>query len=394
MLRNKVTNSLLANEKKSLRRFLVLYIIMMISIISLISIYYYQYQKQLMMLNQRVILSDYASEQARKIKSLHFLFPEQDTYPRDDRFRSGIYDLEYEKIFSLLKSSEIYFDRELYITKDKKIHFIKIFDDYYLGTKYLILEIDDDGMWIHDTWHDIIFYGGFGILIFSIIGFFLLNLFLSPMKTSLSILDRFIKDTTHELNTPLSAILTNIEMIDLSKISEDNRKKINRINIAAKTVSVLYNDLTYVTLENNIYSSSEKINLKNIIEERVEYFDILAKSKEIDFRLELNDSFLVVNKNKFTRVVDNLISNAIKYNRRKGSIGIRLLGNSLTVEDSGLGIESNKLDYIFDRYSRFSNSEGGFGIGLSIVKDIIDEYEMDIKVKSQINKGTSITIIW
>lgn len=394
MLRNKVTNSLLANEKKSLHRFLVLYIIMMISIISLISIYYYQYQKQLMMLNQRVILSDYASEQARKIKSLHFLFPEQDTYPRDDRFRSGIYDLEYEKIFSLLKSSEIYFDRELYITKDKKIHFIKIFDDYYLGTKYLILEIDDDGMWIHDTWHDIIFYGGFGILIFSIIGFFLLNLFLSPMKTSLSILDRFIKDTTHELNTPLSAILTNIEMIDLSKISEDNRKKINRINIAAKTVSVLYNDLTYVTLENNIYSSSEKINLKNIIEERVEYFDILAKSKEIDFRLELNDSFLFVNKNKFTRVVDNLISNAIKYNRRKGSIGIRLLGNSLTVEDSGLGIESNKLDYIFDRYSRFSNSEGGFGIGLSIVKDIIDEYEMDIKVKSQINKGTSITIIW
>lgn len=394
MLRNKVTNSLLANEKKSLHRFLVLYIIMMISIISLISIYYYQYQKQLMMLNKRVILSDYTSEQARKIKSLHFLFPEQNTYPRDDRFRSGIYDLEYEKIFSLLKSSEIHFDRELYITKDKKIHFIKIFDDYYLGTKYLILEIDDDGLWIHDTWHDIIFYGGFGILIFSIIGFFLLNLFLSPMKTSLSILDRFIKDTTHELNTPLSAILTNIEMIDLSTISEDNRKKINRINIAAKTVSVLYNDLTYVTLENNIYSSSEKINLKNIIEERVEYFDILAKSKEIDFRLELNDSFLVVNKNKFTRVIDNLISNAIKYNRRKGSIGIRLLGNSLTVEDSGLGIESNKLDYIFDRYSRFSNSEGGFGIGLSIVKDIIDEYEMDIKVKSQINKGTSITIIW
>lgn len=394
MLRNKVTNSLLANEKKSLHRFLVLYIIMMISIISLISIYYYQYQKQLMMLNERVVLSDYASEQARKIKSLHFLFPEQNTYPRDDRFRSAIYDLEYQKIFSLIKSSDIDFDKELYITKDKKIHFIKVFDDYYLGAKYLILEIDDDGLWMYNTWHDIIFYGGFGILLFSIIGFFLLNLFLSPMKTSLSILDRFIKDTTHELNTPLSAILTNIEMMDLSKISEDNRKKINRINIAAKTVSVLYNDLTYATLESDIYASNEKINLKNIIEERVEYFDILAKSKAIDFNLDLNDSFLVVNKNKFTRVVDNLISNAIKYNRRKGTIGIKLLKNSLTVEDSGLGIEANKLEYIFDRYSRFNNSEGGFGIGLSIVKDIVNEYKMNIKVKSQINKGTSITITW
>lgn len=367
---------------------------MIISIISLISIYYYQYQKQLMMLNKRVILSDYASEQARKIKTLHFLFPEQNTYPRDDRFVSAIYDLEYQKIFSLLKSKEIDFNKELYITKDKKIHFVKVFDDYYLGAKYLILEIDDDGLWLRYTWQDIIFYGGFGILIFSIIGFFLLNLFLSPMKTSLSILDRFIKDTTHELNTPLSAILTNIEMIDLDKTSEDNRKKINRINIAAKTVSVLYNDLTYATLENNMHSSNEKINLKNIIKERVEYFDILAKSKEIDFSLNLQDSFLMVNKNKFTRVIDNLISNAIKYNRRKGTISIRLLRNSLTVEDSGLGIESNKLEYIFDRYSRFNSSEGGFGIGLSIVKDIINEYEMDIKVNSQINKGTSITIIW
>lgn len=394
MLRSKVTNSLLANEKKSLHRFLMLYIIMIISIISLISIYYYQYQKQLMMLNKRVILSDYASEQARKIKTLHFLFPEQNTYPRDDRFVSAIYDLEYQKIFSLLKSKEIDFNKELYITKDKKIHFVKVFDDYYLGAKYLILEIDDDGLWLRYTWQDIIFYGGFGILIFSIIGFFLLNLFLSPMKTSLSILDRFIKDTTHELNTPLSAILTNIEMIDLDKTSEDNRKKINRINIAAKTVSVLYNDLTYATLENNMHSSNEKINLKNIIKERVEYFDILAKSKEIDFSLNLQDSFLMVNKNKFTRVIDNLISNAIKYNRRKGTISIRLLRNSLTVEDSGLGIESNKLEYIFDRYSRFNSSEGGFGIGLSIVKDIINEYEMDIKVNSQINKGTSITIIW
>lgn len=394
MLRSRVTNLLLANEKKSLYRFLILYIVMMIGIISLISIYYYQHQKQLMMLNKRVVLSDYASEQVRKIKSLHYLFPEQNVYPRDSRFVSAIYDLEYQKIFSLLKSNEINFDRELYMTKDKKIHFIKSFDDYYLGAKYLILEIDDDELWLHNTWQNIIIYGGFAILVFSIIGFFLLNLFLSPMKTSLNILDRFIKDTTHELNTPLSTILTNIEMIDLDTINENNRKKINRINIAAKTVSVLYNDLTYIALQSDIYKSSEKINIKSIIEERVEYFDILAKSKEISFELDLKDSFITVNRNKFIRVADNLISNAIKYNKRKGIIDIKLLENSLTIKDSGIGIESEKIQYIFDRYSRFNSSEGGFGIGLSIVKNIIDEYGMKIDVTSQINEGTSITITW
>jgi two-component system OmpR family sensor kinase len=347
-----------------------------------------------MMLNKRVELSELASEQARKIKSLHFLFTEQNIYPRDSRFVSAIYDLEYQKIFSLLKSNEINFDRELYSTKDKKIHFIKSFDDYYLGAKYLILEVDDDELWLSDTWQNIIFYGGFAILIFSIIGFFLLNLFLSPMKTSLNILDRFIKDTTHELNTPLSAILSNIEMMEMDRIDAENKKKINRINIAAKTVSVLYNDLTYIALENDMYKSGENINLKNIIEERVEYFDILARSKEISFMLDLHDSIIVANKNKITRVIDNLISNAIKYNKRKGNISIKLFANSLTIEDSGIGIDADKVGYIFERYSRFNNSEGGFGIGLSIVKDIIDEYKMKIEVSSQINKGTSIKITW
>jgi len=183
-------------------------------------------------------------------------------------------------------------------------------------------------------------------------------------------------------------------MMVMDRIDAENKKKINRINIAAKTVSVLYNDLTYIALENDMYKSGENINLKNIIEERVEYFDILARSKEISFMLDLHDSIIVANKNKITRVIDNLISNAIKYNKRKGNISIKLFANSLTIEDSGIGIDADKVGYIFERYSRFNNSEGGFGIGLSIVKDIIDEYKMKIEVSSQINKGTSIKITW
>ena len=68
---------------------------------------------------------------------------------------------------------------------------------------------------------------------------------LKPMRDSIMLLDRFIKDTTHELNTPLSAILANIEMMDTDVMVEKNRKKLTRINIAAKTVSTLYKDLTY-----------------------------------------------------------------------------------------------------------------------------------------------------
>lgn len=97
------------------------------------------------------------------------------------------------------------------------------------------------------------------------------------------LLDDFIKDTTHELNTPIAAILANIEMMDIDVMGEKNRKKLERINIAAKTVSHLYQDLTYLTLNHNQQINNEWINLKKLFEDRVEYFTISAGSKKNHF---------------------------------------------------------------------------------------------------------------
>lgn len=392
--KNKATNSLLASEKKSLFRFLTLYVLMMMSIIVLISLFYYQNQEKMMFLSKRDMLSDYAYEQIKKLKVLHNTFPAQNTYPRDPRFKSAIYDLEYVKIFSLLESDDIDFNTDMYITNDNKIHFVKTLFEYYLGAKYLFLEIPDDGEWRKEAWENIFIFGGLAIVFFTIVGFYIANLFLNPMRSSLLLLDRFIKDTTHELNTPLSTILANIEMIDKSSIGEDNKKKINRINIAAKTVSQLYQDLTYLTLEHDMHKNDENVETKALIENRVEYFDILAKTKDITFVLDLKKSYIHINRHKWTRVIDNLLSNAIKYNNRKGIIHITLRQNMLTIGDTGIGIEMAKIPFVFDRYIRFNQSEGGFGIGLSIIKKIIEEYNMKIEIKSKPNEGTVVIIKW
>jgi len=392
--KNKATNSLLASEKKSLFRFLTLYVLMMMSIIVLISLFYYQNQEKMMFLSKRDMLSDYAYEQIKKLKVLHNTFPAQNTYPRDPRFKSAIYDLEYVKIFSLLESDDIDFNTDMYITYDNKIHFVKTLFEYYLGAKYLFLEIPDDGEWRKEAWENIFIFGGLAIVFFTIVGFYIANLFLNPMRSSLLLLDRFIKDTTHELNTPLSTILANIEMIDKSSIGEDNKKKINRINIAAKTVSQLYQDLTYLTLEHDMHKNDENVETKALIENRVEYFDILAKTKDITFVLDLKKSYIHINRHKWTRVIDNLLSNAIKYNNRKGIIHITLRQNMLTIGDTGIGIEMAKIPFVFDRYIRFNQSEGGFGIGLSIIKKIIEEYNMKIEIKSKPNEGTVVIIKW
>ncbi len=214
------------------------------------------------------------------------------------------------------------------------------------------------------------------------------------MRDSILLLDRFIKDTTHELNTPLSAILANIEMMDTDVMVEKNKTKLSRINIAAKTVSVLYKDLTYLTLDQEKKNHDEVIDVKELIYDRAEYFSILAKSKHLECKLDLEESSITIDRRKFTRVIDNLISNAIKYNKRHGTVGIELKQGMLLVWDTGIGINEENIPFMFDRYIRFNNAEGGFGVGLSIVKNIVDEYHMSIEVESKEGEGTRMVLRW
>ena len=346
-----------------------------------------------MLAEQRAILSKYAYIQTKRLKVLHHFFDERIEYPRDPRFKSAIYDLEHMQIFSLLDDEEVHFNEGVYII-DNHIHFVKTLDEFYLGTKYLVIEVEDDGIWRSDIWKNIFGYGLFSFLFFILIGLYLAKLFLKPMRDSIVLLDRFIKDTTHELNTPLSAILANIEMMDKEVMIEKNIVKLNRINIAAKTVSVLYKDLTYLTLEQEQDNNNEQIEIKSLIYNRAEYFNILAQSKKLECDLDLEEATIYADKRKFTRVIDNLISNAIKYNKRNGTVGISLRQGELIIWDSGIGISEDKIPFMFDRYLRFDDSAGGFGIGLSIVKTILDEYNISINVKSVENEGTRMEMRW
>lgn len=346
-----------------------------------------------MLANERSTLFKYAFIHAKRLKVLHHYFDERTEYPRDPRFKSAIYDLEHMEIFSILEDKNVHFHEEVYMISDK-IHFVKSLDDFYLGTKYIIIEVLDDGVWREVTWKNIIGYGLVFFLLFMLAGLYLARVFLKPMRDSIVLLDRFIKDTTHELNTPLSAILANIEMMDTDVMVEQNKTKLNRINIAAKTVSTLYKDLTYLTLENEKENEDEHIDVKDLIEDRAEYFAILVESKKLEYIFNLQPAMIFMDRRKFTRLIDNLISNAIKYNKRHGIIGFNLQQGKLEVWDTGIGIKESNVLFMFDRYMRFDKSEGGFGVGLSIVRQIIDEYAMEIEVKSKEKEGTRMIIKW
>ena len=391
--KNRATASLLASEKRSLTRFFILYGVLTFLLIGGVAYYYYESQKALMLSDKRVTLSRYAYEQTKRIKALHHAFPKERTYPRDDRFTSAIYDIEFHRIFSLNGSDPDDFFQEIRL-KDGIIQYIKDLDVFYLGARFLVIEVPDDGRWSMRAWRHIAVYGGAALVLLGLLGVFLARLFVKPMRDAILLLDRFIADTTHELNTPLSTMLANIETIDRNRLDRATQKKLDRIAVAAKKVSVLYRDLTYLVLEKNKSFQTDTIELEPFLRSRIHYFETLAQSQNVRLEAHLQKACIQADIKDLERIVDNLISNAIKYNINGGKVTVTLDRDKLIVEDTGIGIDEEKLPFLFDRYMRLTQQHGGFGVGLSIVKSICERYRWRVNVTSKSKVGTRFEIIW
>lgn len=381
------------SEKQTLFRFSALYILLTVIIISVFSFIYFELQKDLMLQQKKPTLQKYSKELIENLKQLHINFDKTQLYPRSDKFNSAIYDSEQKLIFSTSKT-KLRLDKILYL-ENGVIHLVNIPESYYLGAMFIVVEMKDDKKWLKQTKKEIIIFGGITFLFMLVIGYVLLRLFLKPMRDAINLLDKFIKDTTHELNTPVSTIVANIEMIDKSLLDEKLLKKIQRIDIGAKTVSNIYQDLTYLALGNQIISNDEDVDIEQLAIQRVEYFTSLALARKVTFSLNIIEkTTLHIDKFKISKLLDNLLSNAIKYNKIGGEITVSIEHRGFSVEDSGIGISEDDISKIQDRYTRFNKSSGGFGIGLNIVSTIAKEYNLTIEIESKEGIGTKVSVLW
>ena len=383
------------SEKKTLYRFLSLYVFFTIVIVGLTVSLYYTLQKELATSQRTILLNEYANDFKLALQELHNDKTDDLLYPTDEKFKTSLYGDDYKLIYSTLSNPQNLLTEVTY-TNNKIIRYVTQPQKYYLNTQYIIVEMTADKQWLSETIKTTIIYSCIFFIFMLVVGYFLLNLFLKPMRDALHLLDTFIKDTTHELNTPISTIMTNIELIERDKIEDKYLLKIiNRIDIGAKTIANIYDDLTYLMLNNKIISKNEDINLKELIEQRVEYFSILANIKKIEVLSNLNPhAVLHIDNKKISKVIDNILSNAIKYNKINGSIYITLDTNSLRIKDTGQGIKKENIDLMFDRYARFDKVVGGFGIGLNIVKMICNEYKLTINIESELDNWTEISLSW
>ncbi|HGZ71134.1 MAG TPA: HAMP domain-containing histidine kinase [Nitratifractor sp.] len=123
--------------------------------------------------------------------------------------------------------------------------------------------------------------------------------------------------------------------------------------------------------------------MKELIEQQMSYFSLLASKKRLTLSCKLDSTAIQIDKDDFKRLFSNLLSNSIKYNKKGGSIKITLKSGTLTITDSGIGIEQKEIKNIFKRYYRATDESGGFGLGLSIVQEICKRYNIDLKVQSK-----------
>ncbi|MGC9005974.1 MAG: sensor histidine kinase, partial [Sulfurihydrogenibium sp.] len=208
----------------------------------------------------------------------------------------------------------------------------------------------------------------------------------------------FIVVLSHEIKTPLTTIITDID-ITLRKDREKEEyiktlKNIHEISLYILSIFQILNKL-YKTKE-LFYPDIKQVNVDKVVKEVLSIFSQKIKEKNLKVELDLDRNLTIqTDEVMFKEILQNIISNAVNFNKQNGTIKIKAYEENstvkLTVSDTGVGIEQDKLEKIFDEFYKSENSEG-LGLGLSIVKLYSNILGIKINIKSVVNQGTTVEL--
>jgi len=245
------------------------------------------------------------------------------------------------------------------------------------------------------------------VLIFAtsaIAGFVWAGKTLEPIKQALDEQKRFVADASHELRTPLTAIKTNIEVTlrdkkltlkQAKKVLEQNLSEVDKMRDLASGL------LTMARLSQYEEVTKDNINLAVLAKSVTESLMPLAKTKKIKIIKHFSEVHIQADQSSIEKVMRILLDNAIKYTPH-GTIDFTVKRDKrnafIKIKDTGIGISKDELPNIFERFyradtSRTKSSVSGFGLGLSLAKQIVQSHNGRIEVASVIDQGTTFTVI-
>ncbi len=213
----------------------------------------------------------------------------------------------------------------------------------------------------------------------------------------------FVHTVSHDLRSPLTAVLGYAELVErVGPLTEQQQEFVRRIQGSVQNITALVNELLDLgRLEAGFDSRRESVQLESIVTYSLGLFDPLIREKQLQLMQEVASEMppLRANPIRIRQMIDNLIGNAIKYTPVGGRINVSVGAQDrqiiFQVSDTGPGIPREEQLRIFEKFYRGSNVAGtkGSGLGLSIVKSIVDSYHGRVWVESDANRGASFFVV-
>lgn len=241
----------------------------------------------------------------------------------------------------------------------------------------------------------------------NIIGVFGIGQDITERKRIEQMKSDFVSLASHELRTPLTSIGGYVDLIldgDVGEISKEQREFLKIVSQNTQRLETLINDVLDIEKieSGRVEMRQEKVNLNEIIENCINTFKVMAKSKGLELEKEIKADRIEVwgDSDRLSQVFSNLLSDAIKYTKEgriKVTAQIKGRFASVTLEDTGVGMSQEDLSRVFTRFFRSENSyvrkTTGTGLGLSIAKATIEKHNGDIRVESMLGVGTKFEVI-
>lgn len=379
-----------SNEKKALYSFLSIYIGSAMLLVSVLLYIFYKGEIKSIKETCDMEVSNTSMQIKSDILDAHMnnrkYIP---TKVESDHVTYALYDKNKKEVFSNIhENMKVDLSKKTYEQGHHSFYIIKL-DEEKVGIKYIVVEtcasyVEKNNLKIY-----ILIALVLAAIFIGSIAFLLAKILLKPVREKVEHLDMFIKDSAHELNTPVAVLMTSVSMLKKGKNSE---KMMKYIMSSSKQISQIYNDIHFSAFNDLNDDVREKFDLKELVHDSVEFFNDISITKKIEITAILEETIISMDKTKTQKIVNNLISNAIKYSNNNSKVEVSLKNNILCVKDFGIGIDKKEQKEIFKRYKRGVNTEGGFGIGLDIVKKICLEYKLVLKLKSIKDKGSSFYI--
>jgi len=364
-------------EERSFYSFLLLYLSSSAIFIVLLGYWYYDAQKSALESETYYKLQHLADKLAggiinAQMKGTTLILPEQKGFE-----------------YSLIPTQEREKYRVGYFEKDGQKLLISSAPQEHLNIEYVLVSTKTYFTKLHALQTQVITVMGISFVIIVLISFFLAKLFMKPLHNRMSQIEGFIQDVSHELNTPITALKMSASRAIKKGVYDKNI--LTNISISTKQLENIYKSLAFLNFKQKT-QESEQVNLKEILQQNIAYYEELTNAKHIEIRSSLEDVPFTIIPARAELLFSNLISNAIKYSMPDTTIHITLTPEYFSIKDEGVGISQEKLQDIFELYKRESNIAGGFGVGLSIVKQICDAYNIKVYVSSELDKGSEFKL--